>query len=93
MTWLRRLCRWRHVLDRRRGRHIRRRTDPFSEMCMLLPRTPPPPPAAELDPWPPRITRWVRLTSPLPDDTILLSPVPAATVLEFMGRGFLWDPR
>ena len=59
---------------------------------MLLPRTPPPPPPAGLEPWPPRITRWVRLASPLPDDTILLSPVPAATVLEFMGRGFTWDP-
>ena len=92
MTWLRRLARCRHVLDRHRGRHICRHTDPFSQTCMLLPRTPPPPPA-ELGPWQPRIARWVRLTSPLPDDTILLSPVPAATVLEFMGRGFLWDPR
>jgi hypothetical protein len=74
VIWLRRLARWRHVLDRRRGRHIRRRTDPFSEACMLLPRTPPPP-RAELEPWPPRITRWVRMSQPMPDDTVVNLPV------------------
>jgi hypothetical protein len=60
----------------------------------LLPPTPrAPEPAEPAEAWAPRITRWIRLACPLPDDTILLSPIPAATVLELMGRGFLWDPR
>lgn len=64
------------------------------EILDLLPPTPRvPDPAEPADAWAPRITRWIRLACPLPDDTILLSPIPAATVLEFMGRGFLWDPR
>ena len=86
------------------GRHRRRRVkrealnrtvndDDEEWIRDLLPPTPRiPAPAEPAEAWAPRITRWIRLTSPLPDDTILLSPIPAATVLEFMGRGFLWDP-
>ena len=59
----------------------------------LLPPTPRVPEPAETGPWPPRITRWVRLACPLPDDTMLLSPVPATAVLALMARGFAWDPR
>lgn len=58
----------------------------------LLERTPPPP-AGPDDPWPPRITRYVRLTHACPGDTVFLPPVPAAAVLNLMARGFAWDPR
>ena len=83
------------------GRHRRRRVKrdavPVSDdeqwIRDLLPPTPPAPREPAETEWAPRITRWIRLACPLPDDTILLSPIPAATVLEFMGRGFLWDPR
>jgi hypothetical protein len=57
----------------------------------LLPPTPPAPPAEPAEAWAPRITRWVRLACPVPDDTVLLSPVPAAAVLQLMARGFAWD--
>ena len=98
MTWLRRLARV--ITPPGRGKHSRRRVKPAAVPVSedeqwirdLLPPTPRAPAEAEAASWPPRITRWIRLTSPLPDDTILLSPIPAATVLEFMGRGFAWDP-
>lgn len=79
MSWLRRLAR---QLRRAayRGRHARMRTDPFREMALLLPRTLPPPPA-DPGPWPPRITRWVRLAHPLPDDTVISMPAIELAVL------------
>lgn len=58
----------------------------------ILPRTPPAE-ARQQEPWAPRITRWVRVACPVPDDTMILSPVPAAMVLDLMGHGFVWDPR
>lgn len=58
-----------------RGQHVRRprREAGNHTLIYLLPRTPPPPPL-ELDPWPPRITRWVRIACPLPDDTLIGLP-------------------
>jgi hypothetical protein len=48
--------------------------------------------AVPVSQWEPRVARWVRLTCPLPDDTVFLAPVPAAMVLDLMARGFAWDP-
>ena len=42
--------------------------------------------------WAPRITRWIRVTFPMPDDTILLPPGTAAMVLELLASDFTWDP-
>lgn len=59
----------------------------------LLERTPPAevrPPA----PWRPRVTRYVRLACPQPDDTLVsLPPVPAALVLDQMAAVSFWGPR
>lgn len=47
--------------------------------------------AVPFAPWPPRITRWVRVTFPLPDDTMLLPSGTAAMVLDLMASDFAWD--
>lgn len=57
----------------------------------LLGRTPPAE-ARLAEPWRPRIARWVRVVCPFDDDTIFLTPVPAATVLDLMAGTFVWDP-
>ena len=99
MTWLRRLAR---VVRPSRGRHRVKREavnhtvndDDEQWIRDLLPPTPRVPgPAEPAEAWAPRIARWIRVACPLPDDTVLLSPVPALAVLELMSRGFAWDPR
>ena len=93
---MRRLARrWRRIVYR--GGHRRHpRQHPGNHILTQLPRTPPPPPL-DLGPWAPRIARWVRVTHPCPDDTIisgpLWPPVPAAAVLEQMRRSFTWAPQ
>lgn len=72
MTWLRRLARRaRRLFGKHPGRRVQR--DAFNHTVMCLPRTLPPLPA-DPGPWPPRITRWVRLACPQPDDTIISMP-------------------
>ena len=89
MNWLRRLG-----MRIRGARQVRRRRGDYPPRHLkadCLPRTLPAP-AAELDPWAPRITRWIRVTFPVPDDTMLLPPGTAAMVLELMASDFAWDP-
>ena len=97
MAWLRQLAR---IVLPSRGRHrgrpshrMQREVTENHESWIdeLFDRTPPAE-ARTAEPWQPRIARWVRLTFPVSDDTVLLSPVPAAAVLELMTRGFAWDP-
>ena len=95
------LCKVGRVMLPGRGKHrgqpsrqTRREAIKYDEQWILdlLPPTPrAPEPAEPAEAWAPRITRWVRVACPLPDDTILL-PVPAAAVLQLMARGFAWDP-
>lgn len=79
MSWIRRLAR---SLRRAsyRGRHARTARDPFNQTLMRLPLTPLPP-AADPGPWRPRITRWVRLAQPQPDDTVISMPAVELAVL------------
>lgn len=90
MNWLRRLGM--RIRGARQMRRCHGDYQPRHLKADCLPRTPPPPPA-DFGPWPPRITRWVRVTFPLPDDTMLLPVGTAAMVLELMARDFAWDPQ
>lgn len=83
MNWLRRLG-----MRIRGARQMRRRRGDYQPRHLkvdCLPFTPSAPPL-ELEPWPPRVTRYVRMTFRFPNDTVFLPPGTMAIVLNMMAR-------